>query len=65
MTLSKLDESKEKQTIGTIREIEVAVPPCEPFETTKLHLTVFAELPPKKDSSSMEHKVNNYSRYKC
>ncbi|XP_001606511.2 trafficking protein particle complex subunit 10 isoform X1 [Nasonia vitripennis] len=59
MTLSRVEDGGVKtQAAAGLRELEMAVPPCEPFETTKLNLTVLAELPPKKDSSSMEHKLN-------
>lgn len=37
--------------------LECAVPECAPFNTINMEFQVFAELPPKKDSSSMEHKV--------
>lgn len=60
LTLAKpRDRSRgvEQQQEGQ-RELEVAVPACEPFETTRLGLRVLAELPPKRDSSSMEHKVS-------
>lgn len=59
LTLSKIEEGKSNETNGNnvLREIEFVIPPCEPFETSRLNLTVFADLPPKKDSSSMEHKV--------
>lgn len=57
LTVSKTEECKNGQSAATLREIEVIVPPCEPFETSRLKLTMFAELPPKRDSSSMEHKV--------
>ncbi|XP_015111919.1 trafficking protein particle complex subunit 10 [Diachasma alloeum] len=39
-------------------ELEVNSPGCEPFGVVRLRLNVFADLPPKKDSSSMEHKLN-------
>lgn len=58
LTLSKVENDKSNQNdITGLRELEVSIPPCEPFETSRLKLTVLAELPPKKDSSSMEHKV--------
>ncbi|EZA55391.1 Trafficking protein particle complex subunit [Ooceraea biroi] len=41
-----------------VKELEIPLPTCEPFQTVKLQLKVLAELPPKKDSSSMEHKLN-------
>ncbi|KAG7201711.1 hypothetical protein KM043_004436 [Ampulex compressa] len=40
------------------KEIEIPLPICEPFQTIKLQLKVLAELPPKKDALSMEHKIN-------
>ncbi|XP_058794002.1 trafficking protein particle complex subunit 10 isoform X2 [Phymastichus coffea] len=58
MTVSKIEENKDGQTETAAREIEIVIPPCEPFETTRLKLVMFAELPPKRDSSSMEHKLN-------
>ncbi|CAB0028461.1 unnamed protein product [Trichogramma brassicae] len=39
------------------RELEFSLPACEPFGTTEIELQVMAELPPKRDSSSMEHKT--------
>ncbi|KAL7300310.1 hypothetical protein TKK_0006940 [Trichogramma kaykai] len=39
------------------RELEFSLPVCEPFGTTEIELQVMAELPPKRDSSSMEHKI--------
>ncbi|XP_047359612.1 trafficking protein particle complex subunit 10 isoform X1 [Vespa velutina] len=41
-----------------IKELETPLPSCEPFQTIKLGLKVLAELPPKKDPSSMEHKLS-------
>lgn len=38
-------------------ELEITLAACEPFGILKYKLKVFADLPPKKDSSSMEHKV--------
>ena len=40
-----------------LKEYDIALPTCEPFQVTKIPLKVFAELPPKKDPLSMEHKV--------
>lgn len=40
-----------------VKELEILLPTCEPFQTVKMQLKVLAELPPKKDASSMEHKV--------
>ncbi|XP_011300007.1 trafficking protein particle complex subunit 10 isoform X2 [Fopius arisanus] len=45
-----------EKTMGS--ELEVKSPGCEPFGVVRLKLKVFADLPPKKDSSSMEHKLN-------
>lgn len=42
-----------------VREVDVALPSCEPFQNTTLALKVMAELPPKKDASTIEHKVMN------
>lgn len=42
-----------------VKELEISLPTCEPFQTIKIQLKVLAELPPKKDASSMEHKVIN------
>ncbi|KYM88375.1 Trafficking protein particle complex subunit 10 [Atta colombica] len=39
-----------------VKELEIPLPTCEPFQTIKIQLKILAELPPKKDSSSMEHK---------
>lgn len=59
LTLPKIDDNDaQKKGNHVNREIEVTIPHCEPFNTTTLKLTVLAELPPKKDSSSLEHKVN-------
>lgn len=58
LTLSRVEDEKSDQKSTPVREIEVSIPSCEPFETSRLKLTVLAELPPKKDSSSMEHKVS-------
>ncbi|XP_063995803.1 trafficking protein particle complex subunit 10 [Diachasmimorpha longicaudata] len=38
-------------------ELEVSSPECEPFGVVRLGLNVLADLPPKKDSMSMEHKL--------
>ncbi|XP_017879801.1 trafficking protein particle complex subunit 10 isoform X2 [Ceratina calcarata] len=40
------------------KELEIPLPSCEPFETVRLKFKVLAELPPKKDALSMEHKLN-------
>lgn len=40
-----------------LKEYDIVLPACEPFQVTKVPLKVFADLPPKKDASSMEHKV--------
>ncbi|XP_024942928.1 trafficking protein particle complex subunit 10 isoform X2 [Cephus cinctus] len=40
-----------------VREMVIPLAPCEPFQTTKIELKVLAELPPKKDSSSIEHML--------
>jgi len=40
-----------------VKELEIPLPICEPFQIIRMQLKVLAELPPKKDSSSMEHKV--------
>lgn len=45
-----------------VKELEVSLPTCEPFQVLKVPLKISAELPPKKDSSSMEHKVLNFCR---
>lgn len=41
----------------TVKELEIPLLTCEPFKTIRVQLKVLAELPPKRDSSSMEHKV--------
>ncbi|XP_050448380.1 trafficking protein particle complex subunit 10 [Cataglyphis hispanica] len=41
-----------------VKELEISLPTCEPFQIIKIQLKVLAELPPKKDASSMEHKLN-------
>ncbi|XP_018396820.1 PREDICTED: trafficking protein particle complex subunit 10 [Cyphomyrmex costatus] len=41
-----------------VKELEIPLPTCEPFQTIKIQLQILAELPPKKDASSMEHKLN-------
>lgn len=38
-------------------EVEVELSEYEPWQVIKLQLQVYAELPPKKDSSSMEYEV--------
>ena len=45
-------------TKGMLNELEMKLSACEPFQTTTLQLKVLADLPPKKDASSMEHKLN-------
>lgn len=40
-----------------VKELEIPLPTCEPFQTIRVQLKILAELPPKKDASSMEHKV--------
>ncbi|KAJ9595261.1 hypothetical protein L9F63_013449, partial [Diploptera punctata] len=40
-----------------VRELEVPLPQSEPFQTLSILLRVLAELPPQKDSSTIEHKV--------
>ncbi|XP_076298167.1 SIDL trafficking protein particle complex subunit 10 isoform X1 [Lasioglossum baleicum] len=40
------------------KELEIPLPVYEPFQTIRLQLKVLAELPPKKDALSMEHKLN-------
>ncbi|XP_043257656.1 trafficking protein particle complex subunit 10 isoform X1 [Colletes gigas] len=40
------------------KELEIPLPVCEPFQTICLQLRVLADLPPKKDTLSMEHKLN-------
>ena len=47
---------KDKDTAG-LKEYDMVLPACEPFQVIKVPLKVFAELPPKKDSSSLEHKA--------
>lgn len=49
-----------------VRELEMPLPSCDPFQNTTLVLKVLAELPPKKDASTIEHKVlvdNFFFRY--
>lgn len=43
-----------------VKELEIPLLTCEPFQTLNMQLKVLAELPPKKDPSSMEHKVSNF-----
>ncbi|XP_053994215.1 trafficking protein particle complex subunit 10 [Hylaeus volcanicus] len=50
----QLDNSQEVMS----KELEIPLPDCEPFQTMSLQLRVLAELPPKKDALSMEHKLN-------
>lgn len=40
-----------------VNELEIKLPACQPFNVTTVRFKVLAELPPKKDASSMEHKV--------
>ncbi|XP_076622335.1 SIDL trafficking protein particle complex subunit 10 isoform X2 [Colletes latitarsis] len=40
------------------KELEIPLSVCEPFQTIWLQLRVLADLPPKKDTLSMEHKLN-------
>lgn len=40
-----------------LKEYDINLPDCEPFQVSKIPLKVFADLPPKKESSSIEHKV--------
>jgi len=49
----------QSQSVGRVmvKELEIPLPICEPFQIIRMQLKVLAELPPKKDSSSMEHKV--------
>lgn len=49
----KVDSSQEIMS----KELEISLPLCEPFQTIQLKFKVLAELPPKKDSLSIEHKV--------
>lgn len=42
---------------GFVNELEMKLSACEPFQVTKLQFKVLVDLPPKKDASSMEHKV--------
>lgn len=46
-----------------VKELEIPLPMCEPFQTLKIQLKVIAELPPKKDALSMEHKVFKFGNY--
>ncbi|KAJ8679613.1 hypothetical protein QAD02_015400 [Eretmocerus hayati] len=57
LTISTIDETRDNRKCA-LREIELPIPACEPFDTTKIKLDVLADLPPKKDSSSMEHKLS-------
>jgi hypothetical protein len=61
LMLSTIDDNRNRNINSMMREIELILPMCEPFDTTSLKLMVLAELPPKKDSSSMEHKVSCFS----
>ncbi|CAK9800247.1 Trafficking protein particle complex subunit 10 [Anthophora plagiata] len=40
------------------KELEIPLPLYEPFQKIRLKFKVLAELPPKKDALSMEHKLN-------
>ncbi|XP_043280615.1 trafficking protein particle complex subunit 10 [Venturia canescens] len=42
----------------SVTELEIKLSACEPFDVTTARFKVLAELPPKKDASSMEHKLN-------
>ena len=50
----QIDGSQEAMS----KELEIPLPVCEPFQTIRLQLKVLADLPPKKDTLSMEHKLN-------
>ncbi|XP_012148441.2 SIDL trafficking protein particle complex subunit 10 isoform X2 [Megachile rotundata] len=50
----QVDNSEETMS----KELEVPLPVCEPFQTIRLKFKALAELPPKKDTLSMEHKLN-------
>ncbi|KAF7989459.1 hypothetical protein HCN44_008133 [Aphidius gifuensis] len=50
----KLDDDNNKSFTN---EIDVVLSSCEPFNIVKKNIKIFAELPPKKDSTSMEHKL--------
>lgn len=52
--IMRIDDSQETMS----KELEISLPLCEPFQTIRLKFKVLAELPPKKDSLSMEHKLN-------
>ncbi|XP_066584764.1 trafficking protein particle complex subunit 10 isoform X2 [Prorops nasuta] len=41
-----------------LNELVVPLSICEPFEEIDLHLKVLAELPPKKDSAALQHKLH-------
>ncbi|XP_051165899.1 trafficking protein particle complex subunit 10 [Leptopilina boulardi] len=41
-----------------LKEYNIKLPNCEPFQISKIPLKVFADLSPKKESSSIEHKLN-------
>lgn len=55
-------QSRSDVQTAMVKELEIPLPACEPFQTVRMQLKVLAELPPKKDPSSMEHKVY-LSRY--
>lgn len=40
------------------KEYSINLPECEPFQVAKIPLKVFVDLPPKKESSSIEHKLS-------
>ncbi|KAG8041690.1 hypothetical protein G9C98_006985 [Cotesia typhae] len=44
-------------TESTSNETEIVLPEYEPWQIIKVQLQVYSELPPKKDSSFMEHKI--------
>lgn len=39
------------------RQLDIALPAASPFKTLELPIIVFAELPPQRDNSSIEHVV--------
>lgn len=53
LTIKTADSTK-----NLLNEIELNLSSCEPFEILKLKIKIFADLPPKKDSLSLEHKLN-------
>lgn len=54
--LSLVIKDSDKKIV-MVREAEISILPCAPFETNTVKLNVYADLPPKKDPASMEHKV--------